>query len=88
MRNTIQARVANLLRTRLLISRKRFLFSQRLQEDCHLGPYDCLELALLLEIEFQFELCDQEVAALHTFGHVVQCVKQRVQSTALRAVAA
>ncbi len=78
MKNTVQARVANLLRAHLLIGQKRFRSPQRLQEDCHLSSYDCLELALLLEIEFKFDLSDEEVATFQTFGNVVRCVKQRL----------
>ena len=71
----IRGRVARALRP-LLPGQPRPTATKRLCEDYHFSHFDCLELALCLETEFQFTLPDQEIAAFSTVGSVRACVRR------------
>ena len=76
MKPSISAAIARTLRRHFLVRPRRFCPAQSLERDYNLGPLDLLELAACLEVRFQVDFQDQEIAEFQTFGSLVALVSR------------
>jgi len=75
-RSDLEARVKQILTTRLGMPPEEITTEARLVDDLGMDSLDAVELAIAMEREFRIELSDDPVAKLQTVGDIVVLVQR------------
>ena len=70
----ITDRIKNLIARQFAVDRNLVIESARLFEDLGLDSMDSIELVMALEVEFDGEVPDKDIAQFKTVGDVIQAV--------------
>ena len=70
----ITDRIKNLIARQFAVDRNLVIESARLFEDLGLDSMDSIELVMALEVEFDGEVPDKDIAHIKTVGDVIQAV--------------
>jgi len=75
----LEPRLRTVVATHLDVEPGRLLPTARLGEDLCVDSLDAVELTMVLEDEFDIALPDELVAAIRTYGDVVEMVSRQVE---------
>jgi len=76
MRHVLEEKVKNIMVQQLAVQHELITATTRIVDDLGADSLAVVELTLALEQEFEIDVPDEDVEALHTFGEVVSYLER------------